>query len=314
LGLTPVNRSSGDLMADRRLAMAEAYLAEGDATAATDLLRQAMEIAPAWTAGWFRLGEMEETSANAPAAIEAFGRALALDPDDALGAGIRLARLGARPADTAMSPRFVAALFDQYADRFDDHLVNALGYSGPAIIADAIRQACAAAGRPFHFDAALDVGCGTGLMARAIRRHVDAMHGVDLSEAMIRKAAASGCYHADHLHVAEATAHLAACLPGSFDLIVAADVLVYMSDLSQIVRLAAEALEPMGLFAFTFQVKSGGGVALGEDLRYHHGEVHLRECAEKAGLARVHAEPCITRHDGGRPVAGMVMVLMKPTP
>jgi predicted TPR repeat methyltransferase len=310
----PLSNSSGDIAADRRLAMAEMYLADGDAEAAVDLVRQALEIAPSWAAGWFRLGEMEEASAHAPAAVAAFGRALELDPDDAIGAGVRLARLGARPAETAMSPRFVATLFDQYADRFDDHLVRGLGYAGPAIIMDAIQRACAAAGRPFRFAAALDIGCGTGLMARAIGHHVDAMHGVDLSPAMIRKAAASGFYRADRLHVAEASAHLAACAPASFNLVVAADVLVYMSDLTRLMRLAAQALVPMGLFAFTFQMKQGDGVALGDDLRYHHSESHVWESAARAGLAVVHAAHCVTRHDGGRPVAGMVMVMMKPAP
>jgi predicted TPR repeat methyltransferase len=303
--------SSGDLAADRRLAMAEAYLSDGDTAAAIDLARQALERAPAWPAGWFRLGEMLERAGD-PAAAEAFAAARRLDPEDPLGAGARLARIGAAPAEGAMSPRFVAELFDQYADRFDDHLVNALSYQGPAIIKQAIAQCCAKLGRPFRFRAALDIGCGTGLMARAIASHVDAMHGVDLSPRMVRKAMETGLYERDGLHVGDAVGHLEAVAAGSFDLLLAADVLVYMSDLNQIVRFSAQTLGIKGLFAFTFQLKNGDGFVLGDDLRYHHGEAHARACAAAAGLAVAHAERCVPRRDAGGPVEGMVMVLAKP--
>jgi predicted TPR repeat methyltransferase len=69
-----------------------------------------------------------------------------------------------------------------------------------------------------------------------------------------------------------------------------------------------------GLFAFTFQLKDGDGFILGADLRYHHSEAHLRACATTAGLMIVHAAPCITRRDGGKPVDSMVMILSKTVP
>ncbi len=306
-----LSTSSGDFAADRRLAMADAYLADGDAAAAVDLARQALELAPHWAAGWFRLGEMLE-GAGDPAAADAFAAALGLDPEDALGAGVRLARLGRAAPEAAMSPRFVAALFDQYADRFDDHLVNALAYRGPAIMAEVLARCCAKLEREFRFDAALDLGCGTGLMARAIADHVDAMHGIDLSPRMVKKAMATGLYRRDDLHVGDAVAFLESVDPGSFGLLLAADVLVYMSDLNRLMRLAAQALEPDGLFAFTFQLKEGDGFMLGEDHRYHHGEAYVTACAGAARLRVAHAERCVTRLDAGRPVDGMVMVLAKP--
>src|SRR5689334_16425429 len=92
-------RSSGDLLADRRYVWAEAALAEGDAAAAADLAEQVLERVPDYVPAWLLLGQAREALAGEdPAARErarhAFATALDLDPDDALGARLRLAQLG----------------------------------------------------------------------------------------------------------------------------------------------------------------------------------------------------------------------------
>jgi predicted TPR repeat methyltransferase len=300
--------TSGDAIADRRHAYGEACLKDGDVTAAIDLFSQSVEAAPNWAAGWFSLGDAHEKAGENRNAIRAFQTALALDEDDLLGSGVRLARLG---AGGEMSGSYIAALFDDYADRFDTHLVDKLAYRGPEIIVAAIEKACAGSGREHHFDLALDIGCGTGLMAKAIWKSVDSMHGIDISPRMIEKARASGAYHHDHLHVGDATAFLKEAQAASFDLLMAADVLVYMGDLKPLFKVAAQALAQQGLFAFTVQSQAGDGFSLGEDLRYHHSESYLRDIASDANIDVVHLSPCITRRDAGRDVPGLVAVLMK---
>ena len=88
-------RSSGDLIADRRLSYAEILDSEGDHDAAADLLAQVLERVPDWSVAWFKLAEIDEKRGQAATAAAAYGRALALDPADELGAALRLARLGA---------------------------------------------------------------------------------------------------------------------------------------------------------------------------------------------------------------------------
>ena len=84
-----------------------------------------------------------------------------------------------------MPSAYVRTLFDQYAPRFDAALTEGLGYRGPAVLRDAIAAACTAARRPLQFDAALDLGCGTGLAGAALRPLVERLTGVDLSERMV---------------------------------------------------------------------------------------------------------------------------------
>src|SRR5207253_11405772 len=83
-----------------------------------------------------------------------------------------------------MAPGYVRSLFDQYASNFDRALVEGLGYRGPALLRDALSAAVAARRRPFHVARAIDLGCGTGLVAEALHAHCGTIVGVDLSPAM----------------------------------------------------------------------------------------------------------------------------------
>src|SRR4051794_34493654 len=179
--------SSGDLRADRRFLYAEKSAATGDHSAAAELLEQLLEIVPYW-APWFALGVAREKLGDADAAQQAYARALACDPQDVLGASLARARLGAAPVPASATPAYVVRLIDQYARRFDAHLVEGLGYRAPALLRDAVADVRRRMARPMHFARALDLGCGTGLAGAAFRDCVDRLEGLDLSAAMIAEA------------------------------------------------------------------------------------------------------------------------------
>lgn len=309
---------SGDLLADRRCAYAESLLEDGDAAAAADLARQAIEIAPAFAAAWFLLGrahaELLAAAENAPDAsglhrdaVAAFARARELDPQDRLGAGIRLAALGIGDPLDAMSPGYVTALFDEYATRFDRHLTRSLAYRGPALLADAVRRAASTRLRDPAFGEVLDLGCGTGLSGEAIRPAARTLLGIDLSPAMVRKARAKRIY--DGLDVGDLVAWLGGRPDASADLAISCDVAVYMGDLAPLSREAARVLAPGGLFALTVQSHAGEAVLLGEDGRYAHSETYLRGIAMASGLAVALCEAASTRQDRGEDVPGLLMVM-----
>lgn len=295
---------SGDLSADRRYLWGEGARTEGDLAAAADLYRQAAEAAPGWAAAWFALGRTLADLARPDEARAALRQALALDPGDTLGAALLLTRLGG-VATAAMSPRYVAKLFDDYADRFDDHLTGALAYRGPQVLLDALDRAAGGATRFRHV---LDLGCGTGLMGVALAGRAHRIEGADLSARMLEKARRSGRY--DALEQADVVTFLDQVTPGA-DLIIAADVLVYIGDLAPLFAAAARVLAPGGLFAFTVQAAVDGTFALGPDLRFAHSAGYLRGLAALAGFAVLVLDPVSTRRDGGRDVPGLVAVLAK---
>ncbi|MFL5317266.1 MAG: methyltransferase domain-containing protein [Microvirga sp.] len=305
--MPPLLRSSGDLLADRRFGHAEAAFAAGDHQAAADLAAQVLELVPRFAPAHALLGRARLAMGERDAAIAALRRAVAIEPEDALGVGLDLARLGALAPEEAISPGYVRALFDDYAPRFDKHLVRNLNYRGPELIAAALRRACALRGRAFRFRRALDLGCGTGLAARALEGRAAMVEGVDLSPRMLAKARKTHLY--DRLHEGDLVGFLAGCGEASADLLVAVDVFVYMASLAPAFRAARRVLARDGLFAFSVQAHDGDGFALGEDGRHAHGEAYLRRLAAECGFTVAFLEEASTRQDRGEDVPGLVTVL-----
>lgn len=294
--------SSGDPALDRRHEWARGLIERGEARAAAELLAETLERGPGFIAGWFLLGEASELLGDKDGAIAAFRRALKLDPEDRLGAGLRLARLKARKMPDAMSPAYVRTLFDQYAGRFDRELVEGLRYSGPALLAAALAKTASAR----RFKRTLDLGCGTGLMGVAVRDRTEELVGVDLSENMVEAARRKQIY--DRL-VVDDLAHFLAAEPSRFDLILAADVFVYLPDLKPVCAAVAHKLSPGGLFAFTIETHEGDGAILRETLRFAHGEKHLRDAAVAVGANILLLEKVATREEKSLPVEGLLAVL-----
>ena len=294
--------ASGDLIAERRFAYAKAAADERDFAAAAELFEQTLERAPKWAAAWFALGEARQKLGDLDAAAQAYRMSLAADPADAQEAMARLALIGRADAPGALSQAYVARLFDDYAPRFDKHLVEKLSYRAPALIAEAL--SAVAPGR--RFASALDLGCGTGLMGEALRGRVEHLTGVDLSRAMIAKARERG--HYDRLIADDAAAFLERSAHGAFDCIAAADVLCYVGDLQPILSATARALADGGLFAFTVETFEGEGYRLQRTMRFTHARSYLEAAANAVGLRALAVSAGSTRRETGADVPGLICV------
>jgi predicted TPR repeat methyltransferase len=300
--------TSGDLMADRRFEFARDLQLKGDLPAAADLIEQALELAPGFTSAWFTLGEIRAQLGERDKAIAAFREAWRSDPDDQHGAGLHLMRLG--DAHLSEMPKaYVQALFDQYAPRFEHTLVNDLDYRGPSLIFKAVVAARVAARKPALFKRAVDLGCGTGLAAAAFARQVDHFIGIDLSPGMIKQARATNLYA--ELEVADMIEGLRGKADASANLVIAADAFVYLSDLAPVLGEARRVLMSGGVLAFTLETHDGGGIVLGEGLRYAHSAEYVRGAIAKAGLKLLTLEPASPRIENNEPVRGLVIVAEK---
>lgn len=299
--MIPFQSTSGDPSIDRRADYAEMLLAEGEPAAAAEIIIGALEHAPGWTYGWFRAGEMNDAAGLKEAAITAFGMAASLDEVDRLGASLKLALLR-NGAPVAMPVAFVETLFDQYADTFDAALVDRLSYRVPALLETAIERA--APSRRFRH--AVDLGCGTGLMGVHLRPRCDRLNGLDLSAAMLRKAAARGVY--DALEKADLNGFAPA--PASLDLVVAADVFMYVADLGPVFASVARGLETGGLFAFSVE-KADAGIVLRASRRYAHGADHVRHLLAGHGFAVAEIGEATIRRDGGEDIVGLIVTAMR---
>ena len=304
--------SSGDPTLDRRYAWAEAALKEGDAQACVEILDQTLAEAYHFTAAWHLYGLAQEALGRNEEAATAWRQCLALDPNDHFGARLDLARIGAMSAEDATSENFSGTLFDTYAERFDSHLTHALHYNAPALLKTALARICDNAGRPFRFDTVHDLGCGTGLMGEVVRGEAGFLAGCDVSPRMIERARAKtrsdGQPLYDKLAVAGLTAFLSSRPDTSADLVVAADVFVYLGELGPAFAQSARVLKRGGLFAFTVQSHEGEGVVVGADRRFAHAEGWLLGRLKEAGLRPLLMEPASTRQDRGVAVPGLLVV------
>jgi predicted TPR repeat methyltransferase len=291
-------QGSGDVLADRRFAYAEGALADGDAIAAFDLYEQTLERVPAWLPARLGLGKAALALGREAEARGAFEAVAAGDETDLLGARAFLARMGAEGG--AVTTGYVAALFDDYAPRFDAHLTAALEYRAPELLADALGERT--------WNRVLDLGCGTGLMAKAMAGRFGAIHGVDLSSRMLDIARETSLYA--RLDCAEAGAWLAREAAQSADLVIAADVFCYIENLAPIFYEARRVLTPDGLFAFTVQDAGDGASRVGADLRVHHAEADILRWAGEARFRIRHAARVSARRDRGEPVPGALYLLL----
>lgn len=290
--MIPLQMTSGDLIADRRAAYAEALLPE-DPAAAADLFRQALDLAPLWVAGWFRLGEILRDH-DTEGAAQAFGHALALDPQDRLGAALMRDTLRDRSLADTMPTAFVETLFDQYAAGFDAALVDRLDYRAPQLLR---------AGITGRFNRVLDLGCGTGLMGAELRPLAVMLEGWDISSEMLREAKAKA--HYDRLEKRDLSA--LAPVSDQWDLITAADVFAYLGALERIVGWVAGALRPGGHFAFTVECHDGPeAYVLRDSRRYAHSAVALTALLTAAGFDATIRRDRL-RMDRGAPIMGLIV-------
>ncbi|MGP1275505.1 MAG: methyltransferase domain-containing protein [Caulobacterales bacterium] len=300
--MTAARFSSSDPVADRRADYAEQFAARGDFQAAADVLSSALELVPAWTAGWFRLGEFHEKAGQGEAALRAWDQALELDPADPFGASLKRDLARAMPVAESMPPAFVELLFDQYASRFDAALTRGLEYRGPDILL--ARLQANGFERAAH---ALDLGCGTGLMGEVLRPFSGRLAGVDLSAGMLAEAEAKGVYDA----LAKADIARMDMVPAQYDLIVAADVFAYVGALEAVIAWCRAALLPGGYLAFTVEAAEED-IVLKESRRFAHGAPYLENLLTQAGFAAIDLAPCVVRKDRGEDIHSFCVVAALP--
>jgi len=281
--------------------LAQLQQRQGRLNEALASLERASSLAPAHAGAWTQRGTLLKDMGRRSEAAAAFERAIELGADAELNRFF-LAALGAQ-ASPATAPRaYVQALFDDYADGFDQHLVDVLGYQAHRQL---ITRLAGLQSQPF--DSALDLGCGTGLCGPLLRPIVQQLTGVDLSQAMLDQAAARGVY--DRLLKADLVEHLQHT-PERHNLVVAADVFIYVGELDAVFGGVVRVLRPGGVFCFSVEhAQDDRPVALNAQLRYAHSLPYLQALAQRHGLRllRSAAEPI--RQDRTQAIPGLYVYL-----
>lgn len=285
------------------LCHAQLELRQFDAARANGM--RAIELDPNPVEAYLHTGAACQALKHTTEAADLYRRALAIDPDNET-ASYFLAIMGVDEAPDKSPADYVTKLFDGYAETFDDSLVNKLEYRTPTLLHQIALQ---------HVDPnkgkvdVIDLGCGTGLCGPLFRPLAGRLVGVDLSSKMVTKARERNVY--DELLVDDLIPPLLGN-PQGFDLVLAADVFVYIGDLGPVFTATTAALRPGGLFMFsTEKDTSGRNFVLRNSGRYAHGMDYVSALAAGSGLAVVSAEDVMLRKEGGQDIQGNVYVLRR---
>jgi predicted TPR repeat methyltransferase len=256
-------------------------------------------LAQAWT---LRGGILKDQR-RLDEAVECFREALAHGGEAELNRYF-LASLVGRDAPASAPQRYVRSLFDDYADTFDEHLVGGLRYEAHRFLIDNLRGV-----GPERFGAALDLGCGTGLCGPLVKPAVQRLDGVDLSPLMLDKARALGVY--EQLVQGDLVEHLRGT-PQSYDLVLAADVFIYVGDLEPVFAGVSRVMSRGGVFCFSAeQAGDEQTFQLTMQQRYAHSERYVRQLAERHGFETVKMLRHAIREDQRAPIAGLYFYLFK---
>eukprot|EP00746_Dinoflagellata_sp_MGD_P007483 gnl/MRDRNA2_/MRDRNA2_114820_c0_seq1.p1 gnl/MRDRNA2_/MRDRNA2_114820_c0~~gnl/MRDRNA2_/MRDRNA2_114820_c0_seq1.p1 ORF type:complete len:514 (+),score=104.44 gnl/MRDRNA2_/MRDRNA2_114820_c0_seq1:71-1612(+) len=237
-----------------------------------------------------------------------------------------------RGRTTACAPEdYVSSVFDDYADKFEHHLVNELKYQTPQVL----QQQLAAVLRNSGISSVgrvVDLGCGTGLMGPLVKElgTVESLEGIDLSARMLEKAKDKGVYDVlrrcnleDAFVPRNVNQNSQTAVPDFtpdasdlFGLVVASDVFVYVGDLSSVFAVTRRWIHPRGLFGFSVEdalddkeASETLGYKLTDTGRYIHTARYVRSLAREYSFDICSQKAMILRYNGGKPVHGRLFVL-----
>jgi len=269
--------------------------------------RRAVALAPEYAAAHQYLGNALVARGATEEAVACYKQVMRLDPTNAVQHLIAALSGG----DTERAPAdYVEKLFDDYAHKFDSHLLAVLSYSVPEKLADLLRPHANADGEKWSI---LDLGCGTGLSGAAVAAHARQLVGVDLSAKMLERARVRNLYH--RLEQLDLLTMMQGEAASTYDVVIAADVFVYLGKLDDLVDEAGRLLCPGGLFAFSVESLEAlvddaaalpvrGDYQLNVTGRYAHSIAYLARLAGHSGFDVLSTTNTESRMDKGKPVQG----------
>ena len=294
--------------------------------------RRAIELQPAYVEAHNNLGSVLQMLEQSDAALAAYRRAVALGPTfaqpylnlgrlyalagDTLNAAATFEAAIARGIDvdsfrhllsalkgetTLRAPdAYTRSLFDNFASDFDRRLIDELGYEVPQTLVKQIKTLA-----PQADLRVVDLGCGTGLCGAAFDGDCSQLTGIDISGLMLEKARARDLY--TELVQSSIETWLEQAPPAAYDIVLAADVLIYCGDLAPLFASIARRLVSGGLYAFSVEIASGESFVLQASGRYAHPVAYIRSLYAGSGLTEVDGFP---HHIRGN-VNGYIFILRK---
>jgi predicted TPR repeat methyltransferase len=275
------------------------FFSQGNIQEALETLNMLVEKNPTDALLFNMLGGCLASIGQTEMAIANYQKALEFEPEYAIPKHM----VNSLTGHTSKEPpkQYVKNLFDDYAHRFNDALVNNLQYSLPFIIKELILQSNR---EESQYKNVIDLGCGTGLAGKDLRDISTNLFGVDISENMIQEAEKLDIY--DTLIVGDIVEKLNAS-HDKFDLLVALDVLIYIGDVKSTFQAVRKCCKLDSLFVFSVEIQDENGYSLLKSSRYAHSDEYIMK--QSNGLFDlVNSQNVRLRKEGENWIEGKVYV------
>lgn len=210
---------------------------------------------------------------------------------------------------TAMDLSYVKGLFDGFAPSFDE-ILGELNYQVPEKIASKLKEYLKT--KLFKKRRILDLGCGTGLCAQALKTYYpnEEFYGVDISEQMLHEAEKKNIYKElyadDILNFAENTQNI-------YHAVIAGDVLTYLGDLKPIFRALTKIVKFQGYFAFSISKNTlnNSDYFLTPSGRFIHSISYIMRLLKYCGFKALSSKETVLRMEGDKEVRGYIIIAQK---
>ena len=264
--------------------------------------RAAISLEPGNAIAYFGLGRIHCALGRPEEAKHFFQEALVRRPDY-IDVKYFLAGLTKGGGFAEGKLEYVTRLFDSAADTFDAHLVQTLHYEIPEQIRTAFDKVVTPAVTGLDI---LDLGCGTGLSGLPFRSLARNLTGIDLSSGMLNQARLRGVY--DQLLQGDVVEYLQdkVC---AYDLVIAADLFIYIGGLGDVFRSVAGSLRKGGYFTFSVESFEGIGYILQGSARYAHSSGYISELAARHGFKVLFQQDAFIRQDSVNAIGGIIFIL-----
>lgn len=197
-------------------------------------------------------------------------------------------------------------MFNAYADHFNSHLVNKLDYKAPIQLKE---QFCRF-NKKNKIKLALDLGCGTGLIGQEFAGLYQSIDGVDISQKMLDVCADTGLYRKLYK---EEISNFIADKNTLYDLVVCADVFVYIGDLFNIFELIYKLLDKQGWVSFSIEESNDETkeYKLDNTKRFSHSTSYIKKLSNSVGFEIIEIKKEKIRNEKNSPVTGFNILLRK---
>tara|TARA_X000000368_G_scaffold417877_1_gene415577 strand:+ start:1434 stop:2939 length:1506 start_codon:yes stop_codon:yes gene_type:complete len=240
-----------------------------------------------------RLNRLKEAEMN-------YKKALDIQPENTDTSHL-LAALRGHTTKTAPKV-YIENLFNNYAHRFDNSLLNELSYNAHKLAAKKILQNF----NNESIGSILDLGCGTGLFGEEIKDFCNYLEGIDLSPLMLDIANKKNIYDKlsrdnilDYLRLERL----------KFDYFIFTDVFIYIGDLNDIFQLIVSRNESSGKLVFTTEITEKADYFLEKSGRYSHSKPYIEMLCNTYKYNLSHFEEIKLRKEKDKFIIGGLYIL-----